>query len=116
MGRRRGKKRLPEGEFSAMVESLSHDGRGVTHIDGKAVFIHGALPGERVLFNYSHIGRTHDEGVIREILEPSDDRVVPICEHFGICGGCSLQHMRSDRQIGFKQQSLIDALNRIGKV
>ncbi|MGD8235375.1 MAG: 23S rRNA (uracil(1939)-C(5))-methyltransferase RlmD [Chromatiales bacterium] len=116
MGRRRGKKRLPEGEFSAMVESLSHDGRGVTHIDGKAVFIHGALPGERVLFNYSHIGRTHDEGVVREILEPSDDRVVPICEHFGICGGCSLQHMRSDRQIGFKQQSLIDALNRIGKV
>jgi 23S rRNA (uracil1939-C5)-methyltransferase len=116
MGRRRGKKRLPEGEFNAVIESLSHDGRGVSHIDGKTVFIHGALPGERVLFNYSHIGRTHDEGVVREILEPSEDRVVPICERFGVCGGCSLQHLRSDKQIGFKQQSLVDALDRIGKV
>lgn len=115
MGRRRRKKRLPEGEFSAVIESLSHDGRGVSHIDGKTVFIHGALPGERVLFNYSYIGKTHDEGVVREILEPSEDRVLPICEKFGVCGGCSLQHMRSDRQIEFKQQSLIDALHRIGK-
>lgn len=115
MGRRRGKKRLPEGEFNAVIESLSHDGRGVSRIDGKAVFIHGALPGERVLFSYSYIGKTHDEGVVRDILEPSDDRVEPICERFGVCGGCSLQHMRSDRQIGFKQQSLIDALHRIGK-
>jgi 23S rRNA (uracil1939-C5)-methyltransferase len=116
MGRRRGKKRLPEGEFSAVIESLSHDGRGVSRINGKTVFIHGALPGEPVLFNYCYIGKTHDEGIVREILEPSDDRVKPICDQFGVCGGCSLQHIRSDRQIRFKQQALIDALHRIGKV
>ena len=62
MARRRSrKKRLPEGDFNASIESLSHDGRGVAHIDGKTVFIHGALPGERVLFSYSHVSKKHDE-------------------------------------------------------
>lgn len=117
MARRRSrKKRLPEGEFSATIESLSHDGRGVTHIDGKTVFVHGALPGERVMFNYSFISKKHDEGVISQILEPSEDRDEPICEKFGICGGCSLQHLQSGKQIEYKQQALIDALQRIGKV
>jgi 23S rRNA (uracil1939-C5)-methyltransferase len=114
--RRSRKKRLPEGEFNATIESLSHDGRGVAHIDGKTVFIHGALPGERVLFNYSYVSKKHDEGVVTQVPEPSDDRVEPVCERFGICGGCSLQHLRSEKQVAYKQQALIDALQRIGKV
>ncbi|MGD9392913.1 MAG: 23S rRNA (uracil(1939)-C(5))-methyltransferase RlmD [Chromatiales bacterium] len=116
MARRRSRKRLPEGEFSAVIESLSHDGRGVSHVDGKATFIHGALPGEQVLFTYTHVSKKHDEGIISQVLEASEDRAEPVCEHFGICGGCSLQHLRSDRQIIRKQQSLIDALERIGSV
>lgn len=116
MGRRRTRKRLPEGEFTAVIESLSHDGRGVSHINGKTTFIHGALPGERILFTYSHIGRKYDEGITSRIQEASEERVQPVCEHFGVCGGCSLQHLRSDSQIALKQQSLVDALERIGKV
>lgn len=98
------------------IESLSDDGRGVAHIDGKAVFIHGALPGEEVSFRYSRRQKKHDEGSVLEILQASPDRVTPDCPHFGICGGCSLQHQAGAAQVESKQGALIDALTRIGKV
>lgn len=98
------------------IESLSHDGRGVAHIDGKAVFIHGALPGEEVLFTYTRKQRSFDEGTLSTVLKASSDRVEPRCEHFGVCGGCSLQHMTPAAQIRAKQTTLTDAFQRIGKV
>ncbi len=114
MARRR--KRLPEGEFDAIIESLSADGRGVAHLDGKAVFVHGALPDERVRFRYTRRQRRHDEGVVTEVIEASPDRVEPRCAHFGVCGGCSLQHLAPAAQVVAKQQALLDAFTRIGKV
>ncbi len=116
MGKRRRRKAPPRGEFEARVESLSHDGRGVTHIDGKTVFLDGALPGEKVLFEYTGSSRKHDDGRVTEVLEASADRVTPQCESFQMCGGCSLQHLDPDRQIEFKQQSMLEGLARIGKV
>ena len=116
MAKRRSRRRLPEGEFSAFIESMSHDGRGVSHVDGKTVFVHGALPGERVLFRYSRVSSQHDEGVVSQVLEQSQDRVEPECERFGLCGGCSLQHLVPEQQILAKQQTLLDNLQRIGKV
>ena len=98
------------------IESLSHDGRGVAHIEGKTVFIHGALPGEEVSFRYSRRQKKHDEGSVLEILQASPDRVTPYCPHFGVCGGCSLQHQAGVAQVESKQGALIDALMRIGKV
>ncbi|MES9856746.1 MAG: 23S rRNA (uracil(1939)-C(5))-methyltransferase RlmD [Sedimenticola sp.] len=115
MGRRR-RQKLPMEPVEASIDSLSHDGRGVAHIDGKAVFIHGALPGEEVLFTYTKRQRRFDEGVVSQVLTASDDRVEPRCEYFGICGGCSLQHMAPDAQIRMKQITLTDAFQRIGKV
>jgi 23S rRNA (uracil1939-C5)-methyltransferase len=115
MGRSR-RKRLPVDPVSATIESLSHDGRGVTHVDGKAVFIHGALPGEEVLFTYSAQRRNFDEGVVQQVIQASPDRVEPGCSHFGVCGGCSLQHMDGAAQIRSKQQVLMEALQRIGEV
>ncbi|MEE9351355.1 MAG: 23S rRNA (uracil(1939)-C(5))-methyltransferase RlmD [Thiotrichaceae bacterium] len=114
MARRR--KRLPQEPVEASIESLSHDGRGVTHIDGKAIFIDGALPGEKVMFQYTSKRRKHDEGVTLEVLSASEDRVVPKCKHFGLCGGCSLQHMSAPAQIKYKQQAMLDNLKHIGKV
>jgi 23S rRNA (uracil1939-C5)-methyltransferase len=114
MGRRR--KRPPQEPFEARIESLTQDGRGVAHLEGKAVFVHGALPGERVLFTYERIQRRYDEGRVHQVLEPSPDRVEPRCAHFGVCGGCSLQHLREQRQIDYKQQALLDALQHIGAV
>ena len=114
--RRTRKQRLPQEPVEAQIDSLSHEGRGVAHIDGKAVFISGALPGEKVTFIYTLQSRKHDEGKIEEVLEASPDRVEPFCEHYDICGGCSLQHLSSDAQINYKQSSMLESLKHLGKV
>jgi 23S rRNA (uracil1939-C5)-methyltransferase len=116
MGRRRRKSRLPSEPVEATIESLTHDGKGVTHVEGKATFVHGSLPGERVRFLYTGRWRKYDEGRVVEVLEASSQRVEPRCDSFGICGGCSLQHQDHAGQIGSKQQAMLDALNHIGKV
>ena len=115
MARRR-KKRLPSEPVEAQIESLAHDGRGVTHVDDKVVFVHGALAGERLMFQYTRRTRKQDEGRAVEVLEPSADRVEPRCAHFGVCGGCSLQHMDPAAQIRSKQTVLLENLKRIGDV
>jgi 23S rRNA (uracil1939-C5)-methyltransferase len=110
------RKPLPTGLFEAEIESLTHEGRGLTHLDGKAVFVDGALPGERVRFRYRRMQRRHDEGMVVEVLQASPERVSPRCPHFGVCGGCSLQHLESSAQIRVKQETLADVFSRIGKV
>ena len=116
MNRRRRKPKLPNYPVRARIESLSHDGRGVTRIDGKTVFVDGALPGEEISFLYSRRARRHDEGRLCELFQASSARVEPRCENFDICGGCSLQHQEAGEQILAKQQALLDNLRRIGKV
>ena len=101
---------------TADIDDLSHEGRGIAHHEGKAVFIDDALPGERVEWTRRVRGKTFDEGKLERILQPSPDRVTPHCAHFGICGGCALQHLSAERQIEFKQRQLIEALARIGHV
>jgi 23S rRNA (uracil1939-C5)-methyltransferase len=116
MGKRRGKRRLPEPCACITIESLAYDGRGVAHRDGKAVFIDGALPGESVAFAYLASHRKYDEGRVTAVLHASPDRVEPKCPHFGVCGGCSLQHLAAGAQIMAKQQILLDNLAHIGGV
>ena len=89
MAKRSRRKRLPEPVSDVVIESLGHDGRGVTHLDGKAVFIDGALPGEVVSFEYLSSRRKFDEGRVINVQQASPDRVEPKCPHFGLCGGCS---------------------------
>ncbi len=98
------------------ISDLSHDGRGVAHVDGKAIFVVGALAGERVKLKFTHKHRRYDEAVVEEILVASPDRVVPRCPHFGVCGGCVLQHLGPEAQIAAKRRVLIENLERIGKV
>jgi 23S rRNA (uracil1939-C5)-methyltransferase len=101
---------------TALIESLNHEGQGVARIDGKAVFIDGALPGETVLFLYHNKFKSYDTGRVLEVVRASPERVTPRCRHFGVCGGCSLQYMRPEAQLTAKQQILRDALRHIGKV
>lgn len=100
----------------ATVESLSQEGVGVAHVDGKAVFIQGALPGEHVRFRYHNKKKKYDTGVMIELLQPSPDRVVPRCEYFGVCGGCGLQHLQPSAQLQAKEKVLLSDLAHIGKV
>jgi 23S rRNA (uracil1939-C5)-methyltransferase len=100
----------------ADIVDLAHDGRGVARIDGKAVFIDGALPGERVRLRIHKRRRHMDEAGLVEVLAPSPDRAVPRCLHFGVCGGCSLQHLSAAAQLAAKQRQLLENLQRIGNV
>jgi 23S rRNA (uracil1939-C5)-methyltransferase len=97
------------------VESLNHDGEGVVRA-GKTVFVAGALPGEVVQFLRRKRHRQYDEAELLEVLQPSPLRVKAGCPHFGICGGCALQHLAPATQLEIKQQQLADNLQRIGKV
>lgn len=105
--------RQPE---TATITDISHEGRGVAHVDGKTVFIDDALPGEVVEWQRLKRNRNFDEGRLLRVIEPSPDRVEPHCAHFGVCGGCVLQHLSGERQLEFKQRQLTEALVRIGKV
>jgi len=100
----------------ADIVGLAHDGRGIARIDGKAVFVAGALPGERVTLRVIKQRRQMDEAVLGEILVASPDRVAPICAHYGVCGGCSLQHLEPAAQLAAKQSQLLEDLARIGRV
>ncbi len=102
--------------FEAQVLDLAHDGRGVARIDGKTVFIADALPGERVMASRVSRRRSHDDAVLVEVLDAAAERVEPRCPHFGLCGGCSLQHMAAPAQLAAKDDSLHDSLARIGHV
>lgn len=98
------------------IESLDLDGRGVSHRDGKVVFVDGALPGERVLARTVRRKPSYDTARVEQVLKPSSQRVKPPCPHFGVCGGCAMQHLDPAAQVAVKQRVLEDALARIGKV
>ncbi len=107
---------LPQGSYTALVTALDHEGRGVARIDGKVTFIADALPGETVQFRYTSRRNSQDEGQVVSVELASPDRVTPPCAHFGVCGGCVLQHLAPARQIEWKQKELLESLARIGKV
>src|SRR5688572_4738815 len=109
---------------TGVVADLTHEAEGVIraadlqHSVGgaKTVFIAGALPGERVSFRRRSFHKSHDEAELVEVLEPSPQRVTPRCAHFGVCGGCALQHLDPAAQIAAKQKELAGNLERIGNV
>lgn len=114
--RRRKSAKLLLDPVEVNIESLSHEGRGIAHIDEKVIFIDGALAGEKVTFKYVGTHRNYDEGKVVDVIEPSLDRVEPVCEFFGLCGGCSLQHMSAKKQIEMKQEVLLNQLTRTSQL
>ncbi len=100
---------------TAEVVGLTHDGEGIVRA-GKTVFVPGALPGETVSFERTRSHRQHDEGKLLEVLRPAPERVAPRCAHFGVCGGCALQHLAPDAQLALKEQELRDNLERVAHV
>lgn len=110
------RKRLPPEPVELNIENLAHDGRGVARLDGKAVFVHGALPGEKVRGKITRRRRDLDEAITLDVLSASPDRAEPGCAFYDRCGGCSLQHMQPARQLEAKQAMVLENLRRIGQV
>lgn len=102
--------------IEAIIESLTHDGRGVAIINGKTTFVSDALPTEKVLCKITKKHRRYNEAQTVEVISSAKERVTPPCAHFGICGGCSMQHVELHAQIQFKQQALLEQLKHFGKV
>ncbi|MGD8790574.1 MAG: TRAM domain-containing protein, partial [Burkholderiales bacterium] len=100
----------------AKIESLDFEGRGVTHVDGKVVFVEGALPGERVEFEAFRRKPKYEMAATTSVLEASAFRTQPRCASFGVCGGCSMQHIEARAQVAAKQRVLEDNLTHIGQV
>lgn len=98
------------------IESLDQEGRGVGHWEGKAIFVDDALPGEIVEFSPYRHKPSFEFARAARVIRESAQRVVPRCPHFGVCGGCSLQHHDERAQVAAKQRILEDALWHIGKV
>ncbi|MFN4290311.1 MAG: 23S rRNA (uracil(1939)-C(5))-methyltransferase RlmD [Permianibacter sp.] len=110
------RKPLPTETPTVVIENLAHDGRGVTHLDGKTIFIDNALPGETVRFQYTARHGKFDEGLAIKIEQPSADRVEPRCPHAIVCGGCSSQHISADAQIRDKERVLFEQMAHFGNV
>jgi 23S rRNA (uracil1939-C5)-methyltransferase len=110
------RKRLSTEPVTVTIESLSHEGRGVTHVAGKTVFVDGGLSGEEVVIQYTRQHSRYSEAKILEILQSAPDRVNAKCEHYGVCGGCSFQHVKPDYQIRHKQDTMLEQLRHIGGV
>lgn len=109
----------PAGQTAAIetgaVVALTHEGDGIVR-EGKAVFVAGALPGEIIRYRRSVRHRQYDEGLLLEVLQSSTARVTPACAHFGVCGGCALQHLAPAAQLAAKENELRAALERVAQV
>ncbi|MDD2833974.1 MAG: 23S rRNA (uracil(1939)-C(5))-methyltransferase RlmD [Methylotenera sp.] len=102
--------------LTAVIESLDQEGRGVTHVEGKTIFVEGALPNEKVSFQSQQIKPSYEVANVVEVMKQSNLRVTPHCRHFGICGGCKLQHLDFAAQVAAKQRLLENDLWHISKV
>jgi 23S rRNA (uracil1939-C5)-methyltransferase len=102
--------------YKLEIESLSHEGRGIAHLDEKVIFVSGALPGEKVLAGRVFSRAKFEEADVKEVLRASSNRISPKCAVFGICGGCSFQHLSSENQIEVKQEWLKDAFLQQAKI
>jgi 23S rRNA (uracil1939-C5)-methyltransferase len=102
--------------LSGYVKDLSHDGRGIIKIDKEVYFVEGALVGELVNFSYQKRFKKQNIGRLLSVVEVSSKRVTPRCEYFEDCGGCAMQHLDSEEQVLFKQNTLVQSLSRLGNV
>ncbi len=108
---RRGRRAEPR---EVRIEALSHEGRGIASVNGKTVFVFGALPGERVLIQVQKSSRKFDQATTLEVIHAAPQRIVPRCAAFAVCGGCSLQYLDNDDQVALKQRSLLEMMAHAG--
>ncbi len=101
---------------NAEIVDISSEGKAVAKVDGMVIFVDGGIPGDVADIMITRKKNSYAEGHVVTLKSPSPNRLNPMCEHFGFCGGCKWQHMNYDTQLFFKQKTVSDALTRIGKL
>ena len=96
------------------VDTMAAEGKCVAKVDGLVIFLEGCAPGDLVNARLTKIKSSFLEGTVTQIVEYSPDRTDPFCIHFGLCGGCSWQHIEYETQLRYKQKQVVDNLTRIG--
>jgi 23S rRNA (uracil1939-C5)-methyltransferase len=99
---------------NVVIESMAAEGKCVARVDGLVLFVEGAAPGDTADISLTRIKTSFLEGNAVQIKKRSDKRVEPFCSHFGLCGGCKWQHLNYETQLFYKQQQVIDNLERLG--
>ena len=98
-----------------VIESMDFEARGITRLEGKTIFVEGALPGERVEYNSFRRKPSYEIAAVERVIQASSQRVEPRCPHFGECGGCAMQHVHVSAQVAAKQRVLEDNLRHLAK-
>ena len=104
------------GEYDADIVGIGHEGEGVGRVNGFTLFVHGALPGERVRVRVVRLKKQYGHAELVRVLRESPDRQTAPCPAFPECGGCQLQHLNVDAQLVWKRRIVVDNLRRIGKL
>ena len=115
MARQR-RRKLMDQPIEVMIEDLSHDGRGIARVNGKVMFVNGALPGEKVVVKHTGGNKNFEEGIVTEVLVASKDRVEAKCQYYSLCNGCTMMHLAPAKQIEFKQNTLKQNLIKMAKI
>ena len=96
------------------VDTMAAEGKCVAKVDGLVIFLEGCAPGDLVNARLTKIKSSFLEGKVTDIVEYAKDRTEPFCIHFGLCGGCSWQHIQYETQLRYKQKQVVDNLERLG--
>lgn len=102
-------------EFELEIDDIGTEGEGIAHIDGYALFIKDAIPGDVVRTKVIKAKKNYGYGRLIEIVKPSKDRVEPVCPVARQCGGCQIQHLSYDAQLAYKENKIKNCLVRLGK-
>ncbi len=98
------------------ISGIAYGGKGIVHIEGFAVFVDQAVPGDRVRIAITRKKKNYAEARVVSLLKPSGDRVPAPCPHSGVCGGCKWQFLDYDRQLAYKRQHVAESLAHIGLI
>ena len=103
-------------ELEVRIENLTNEGSGVARVDGWVVFVPFALPGELVKCRVFRNHKNYSNADLVEVLEPSPERVTPVCSLFGTCGGCQYQHLDYEKQIAWKRRQVEELLRHMAGI
>lgn len=102
--------------YTIDIESLGYEGEGIGKINDFTIFVKGAITGEKVEAKIIKVNKNYAFGKLVNVIKPAKSRTEPVCDTYGRCGGCSLQHINYEEQLKFKKKRVSDCLERIGKL